>query len=99
MAGAVAAYLSKEIQPVFLERDTSKLIDADCSVPFYVMHPEELQAGAHHFNRRSVQVRRKMCWQNCRMNCIIALVILGILSVITIIILGQCVSVKELSPS
>ena len=54
-----------------------------------VLLPEELQAGAHHFNRRAAQVRRKMCWQNCRMNCIIAFVILGILAVITIIVLGQ----------
>ena len=54
-----------------------------------VLLPEELQAGAHHFNRRATQVRRKMCWQNCRMNCIIAFVILGILAVITIIVLGQ----------
>lgn len=52
---------------------------------------EDLQEGAHQFNRRAGQVRRRMCWQNCRLNCIIAIIVIVVIAVIIIIILGEAI--------
>ncbi|KAK7098740.1 vesicle-associated membrane protein 4-like [Littorina saxatilis] len=69
-----------------LKDNVEKVIERGERIDDLQTRSEELQSGSHHFSRRATQVRRKMCWQNCRMNCIIAFVILGILAVIAIIV-------------
>ncbi|KAK7477195.1 hypothetical protein BaRGS_00031580 [Batillaria attramentaria] len=72
-----------------LKENVEKVVQRGEKIDDLQTRSEELQAGASHFNRRAGQVRRRMCWQNCRMTCIIALVIFIIIAVIVTIILVE----------
>ncbi|XP_076471060.1 vesicle-associated membrane protein 8-like [Babylonia areolata] len=70
-----------------LKQNVEKVVERGEKIDDLQSRSEELQSSATHFKRRSGQMRRKMCWQNCRMNCIIAAVVFVIIAVIVIIVL------------
>lgn len=82
-------HLESDVSEVthLLRENVEKVIDRGEKIDDLQTRSEDLQAGSHYFSRRANQVRRKMCWQNCKMNIIIALVVLGVIIVIVLIVL------------
>lgn len=72
-----------------LKENVEKVVQRGDKIDDLQTRSEELQIGATHFNRRANQVRRKMCWQNCKMTLIIAFVVFIIIAVIITIIIVE----------
>ncbi|KAL8565358.1 hypothetical protein ACOMHN_029053 [Nucella lapillus] len=72
-----------------LKDNVEKVVERGERIDDLQSRSEELQAGSHNFNRRAGHVRRRMCWQNCRMNCIIAFIVFVIIAVIVVIVLVE----------
>ncbi|XP_025086554.1 vesicle-associated membrane protein 4-like [Pomacea canaliculata] len=84
-------HLEEQVSEVthLLKNNVEKVVERGERIDVLQSRSEGLQASSSNFSRRATQVRRTMCWQNFRLNCIIALVVLGIIVVIIIVVLVE----------
>jgi len=83
--------LENEVSEVtaLMKDNVEKVLERGERIDTLQSRSEDLESNSIRFKRSSSKLRKNMCLRNCRMNCIIALVVLGIIAVIVVIVLVE----------
>ncbi|KAK6191777.1 hypothetical protein SNE40_003376 [Patella caerulea] len=84
-------HLETEVSEVtsLLRDDVEKVVGRGERIGDLQDRTEDLSASSQEFRKAAVRVKRKACWQNCRLTCIIILVVAAIIAVIVIVVVVE----------
>ncbi|XP_067654990.1 vesicle-associated membrane protein 4-like [Haliotis asinina] len=84
-------HLQNDVSEVtsLLRQNVEKVIVRGDKIDDLQERSEDLESGSINFKKTSVRLKKKMCWQNCKMNCIIAIVAVVIVAIIVVIIVVE----------
>ncbi|OWF54943.1 Vesicle-associated membrane protein 727 [Mizuhopecten yessoensis] len=79
---------NKQVKEVtgLLKENVERVLDRGEKIDRLQERSEDLESNAINFQSSSRRLRKKMWCKNCKMNCIIAAVVFGIIAVIVIIV-------------
>ncbi|XP_033751874.1 vesicle-associated membrane protein 3-like [Pecten maximus] len=79
---------NKQVKEVtgLLKENVERVLDRGEKIDRLQERSEDLESNAINFQSSSRRLRRKMWCKNCKMNCIIAAVIFGVIAVVVVII-------------
>ncbi|XP_005098337.1 vesicle-associated membrane protein 8 [Aplysia californica] len=84
-------HLETEVSEVtsLLKDNVEKVLERGERIDSLQSRSEDLECSSSHFKRSAVKIRKNMCWKNCKMSCILGVVIFLIIAVIVIIVLVE----------
>ncbi|XP_041366601.1 vesicle-associated membrane protein 3-like [Gigantopelta aegis] len=83
--------LDSEVSEVtsLLRNNVEKIIERGEKIDSLQDRSEDLEAGSVQFRKSATNIKKKMCWQNCRLMCIIGVIVFVVVAVIIIVIVVE----------
>ncbi|ESO95347.1 hypothetical protein LOTGIDRAFT_232043 [Lottia gigantea] len=84
-------HLETEVSEVtsLLRDNVEKVVERGDKINDLQDRTDDLSSSSIGFRKASTKLKRKACWQNCKMTCILILVIAAIIAVIVIVVVVE----------